>query len=186
MEIYMEYNIIESKMEDRIQYLREELSKIRAGRANPQILNKVMVEYYGTLTPINQVAAISVPEARQILVSPWEKSLLGTIEKAINQAELGINPMNDGSSIRLNFPELNEQRRKDLVKDIKGLGEETKIAIRNVRRDSIEAAKKLEKEKVISEDELRGSEAKIQIITDKYISKIDDILESKEKEIMEI
>lgn len=182
----MEYSIVENKMEDRISYLKEELAKIRAGRANPQILNKVMVEYYGSLTPLNQVAAISVPEARQILISPWEKSLIGPIEKAIHQADIGINPMNDGNGIRLNFPELNEQRRKDIVKETKVLGEETKVAVRNVRRDSIDAAKKQEKDKAISEDELRGIEDKIQKITDKYITKIDSIIEEKEKEVMEI
>lgn len=182
----MEYSIIESKMEDRIDYLKEELSKIRAGRANPQILNKVMVEYYGTLTPLNQVAAISVPEARQIVISPWEKSLIGPIEKAIHQADIGINPMNDGNGIRLTFPELNEQRRKEIVKEIKALGEEIKVAIRNVRRDAIDVAKKEEKEKSISEDELRVIEDKIQKVTDKYISKIDNIVEEKEKEVMSV
>ncbi len=182
----MEYSIIENKMEDRIDYLKEELSKIRAGRANPQILNKVMVEYYGTLTPLNQVAAISVPEARQIVISPWEKSLIGPIEKAIHQADIGINPMNDGNGIRLTFPELNEQRRKEIVKEIKALGEEIKVAIRNVRRDAIDVAKKEEKEKSISEDELRVIEDKIQKVTDKYISKIDNIVEEKEKEVMSV
>lgn len=182
----MDYSIIENKMEDRISYLKEELAKIRAGRANPQILNKVMVEYYGSLTPLVQVAAISVPEARQILIAPWEKSLLGAIEKAIHQAELGINPMNDGTGIRLNFPEMTEQRRKDIVKEIKVMGEETKVAIRNARRDAIELAKKAEKDKSISEDELKISEDKIQKITDRYIAKIDTIIAEKEKDIMEV
>lgn len=182
----MEYSMIENKMEDRIIYLREELSKIRAGRANPQILNKVMVEYYGSLTPLNQVAAISVPEARQILIAPWEKSLMGAIEKAIHQSDIGINPMNDGTGIRLNFPELTEQRRKEIVKDIKVIGEETKVGIRNIRRDSIDFTKRQEKDKIISEDELRGIEDKIQKTTDKYIAKIDSIILDKEKEIMEI
>lgn len=182
----MEYSIVENKMEDRITYLKEELAKIRAGRANPQILNKVMVEYYGTLTALNQVAAISVPEARQILISPWERSLIGPIEKAIHQADIGINPMNDGNGIRLNFPELNEQRRKEIVKDIKNIGEETKVAIRNARRDAIDIAKKQEKDKAISTDELRSQEEKVQKITDRYIAKVDSIIEEKEKEIMEV
>lgn len=182
----MDYNIIENKMEDRINYLKEELAKIRAGRANPQILNKVMVEYYGALTPLVQVAAISVPEARQILIAPWEKSIMGAIEKAIHQADIGINPMNDGTGIRLNFPEMTEQRRKEIVKEIKVMGEETKVAIRNARRDAIELAKKAEKDKSISEDELKIAEDKIQKITDKYIAKIDTIIAEKEKDIMEV
>lgn len=178
--------MIESKMEERINYLKEEFANIRAGRANPQILNKIMVEYYGTLTPLNQLAAISVPEARQILISPWDKKAIDLIVKAIQQADIGINPMNDGNGVRLIFPELNEQRRKDIAKDIKSLGEDTKITIRNIRRDSIENVKNQEKEKEISEDELRVSEDKIQKITDIYISKVDDIIEEKEKEIMEV
>lgn len=178
--------MIESKMEERINYLKEEFANIRAGRANPQILNKIMVEYYGTLTPLNQLAAISVPEARQILISPWDKKAIDLIVKAIQQADIGINPMNDGNGVRLIFPELNEQRRKDIAKDIKSLGEDTKITIRNIRRDSIENVKNQEKEKEISEDELRVSEDKIQKITDTYISKVDDIIQEKEKEIMEV
>ncbi|MCX8074484.1 MAG: ribosome recycling factor [Clostridia bacterium] len=182
----MDYNSVEQKMDKSINYLMEELSAIRAGRANPAILNKVEVEYYGMPTPINQVGTISVPEARQILVTPWDKSVLVAIEKAIQKAEIGINPVNDGNSIRLNFPELNEQRRKELVKEIKVLGEDAKVAIRNVRRESIDHAKVSQKASEITEDELKGIEDKIQKITDKYIENIDKLIQSKEKEIMEI
>ncbi|MNP32622.1 Ribosome-recycling factor [compost metagenome] len=182
----MDYDIIEQKMNRVINYLVEELATIRAGRANPAILNKVEVEYYGTPTPLNQVGSISVPEARQILVTPWDKSTLSLIEKAIQKAELGINPINDGNSIRLTFPELNEQRRKEIVKQIKGLGEDAKVAIRNVRRESIEHAKALQKSSEITEDELKGSEEHIQKITDKHVDNVDKTIQIKEKEIMEI
>jgi ribosome recycling factor len=138
----MDYNQVENKMQERIDYLESELGNIRAGRANPQILNKVQVEYYGAMTPLNQVAAISVPEARQIMIAPWDKSLITPIMKAIQVAELGINPMNDGNGIRLTFPELNEERRREIVKSVKSLGEDTKVGIRNARRDAIDEAKK--------------------------------------------
>lgn len=182
----MDYNVIEQRMDKAIDHLVEELGNIRAGRANPTILNKIQVEYYGMPTPINQVGTISVPEARQIQITPWDKSVLPAIEKAINKAELGLNPMNDGVSIRLMFPELNEQRRKDLAKECRSLGEEAKIAIRNVRRDSMESAKSKQKSAEISEDELNSTEEKIQKITDKFVQNIDKLIESKEKEIMEI
>lgn len=182
----MDYNIIEDKMNKAISHLVEELANIRAGRANPAILNKVMVDYYGVSTPINQVGSISVPEARQILITPWDKSLIGPIERAINVAELGINPVNDGNAIRLTFPELNEQRRKELAKDVKALGEEAKIAIRNIRRDSMETAKNMQKSSEISEDELKGIEDRIQKITDKYVSDVDSEVTKKEKEVMEV
>lgn len=182
----MEYEQIEEKMKKVIEHLEDELGLIRAGRANPAILNKVQVEYYGVMSPISQVATISVPEARQILVSPWDRSMVGACEKAINVAELGINPINDGASLRLIIPELNEQRRKDLVKQTKTLGEEAKVAIRNVRRDSIEVFKKLQKNSEITEDDLKDNEEKVQKITDKYINNIDLKLSEKEKEIMEI
>ncbi len=182
----MDYSIIEEKMDKVVSYLVEELATIRAGRANPAILNKVEVEYYGTMTPINQVGTISVPEARQILISPWDKSILVSVEKAIQKAELGINPINDGSSIRLNFPELNEQRRKEICKDVSKMGEDSKVAIRNVRRDAMDSAKAKQKASEISEDELRTIEEKIQKITDKYVANIEQIVTNKEKEIIEI
>lgn len=182
----MDYNNIELKMQKAIDYLQDELATIRAGRANPAILNKIQVEYYSSLTPINQVASISVPEARQILVTPWDRSLLGLIEKAIQKADIGINPINDGNCIRIVFPELNEQRRKEIVKEVKSLGEEAKIAVRNVRRDSIDEAKDMEKSSTITEDELKQKEDKIQKITDKYIENIEKIVENKENEIMKI
>lgn len=182
----MDYNIIEQRMDKAIDHLVEEFANIRAGRANPAILNKVEVDYYGVPTPINQVGTIAVPEARQIQIIPWDKSMLSPIEKAINKSEIGINPLNDGSSIRLVFPELNEQRRKELAKEIRSQGEDTKIAIRNIRRDAMELAKSKEKSSDITEDELEIIEAKIQKITDKYIQNIDKVVDSKEKEIMEI
>ncbi len=182
----MDYNIIEEKMRKSISHLIDELANIRAGRANPAILNKVMVDYYGSSTPINQVGSISVPEARQILITPWDKSLVGPIERAINVAELGINPINDGTSIRLTFPELNEQRRKELAKDVKSLGEDAKVAIRNSRRDAMDMAKLSQKNGEITEDELKSAEERIQKITDKYIDEIDKEVQKKEKEVMEV
>lgn len=182
----MDFNLVEQKMEKAIDHLGEELSVIRAGRANPAILNKVEVEYYGALTPINQVGSISVPEARQILITPWDKSVLGAIEKAIQKSEIGINPINDGNAIRLNFPELTEDRRRELVKDAKAIGESTKVAIRNIRRDAIDMAKSAQKNSEITEDELKVAEEKIQKLTDKYVESVDNNISAKEKEIMEV
>ena len=182
----MDFSELENKMNERIEYLDGELGNIRAGRANPQILNKIQVEYYGSMTPLNQVASISVPEARQILIAPWDKSLIGPISKAIQVAELGINPMNDGNGIRLTFPELNEERRKEIVKSVRALGEDAKVGIRNARRDAIDEAKKKQKSSEISEDDLRGLEEKIQKITDKYVAKVDELVAAKEKEVMEV
>lgn len=182
----MEYQEIEEKMQKAIDYLCEELAGIRAGRANPAILNKITVEYYGVQTPLNQVGAISVPEARQILITPWDRSLLGPITKAIQVAELGVNPINDGNGVRLTFPELNEERRRQIVKEVKALGEDAKVAIRNVRRDGIDDAKKLKNSGEMTEDELKDSEEKIQKITDKYTDKVEDIIDEKEKEVMEV
>ena len=173
-------------MQKAIDYLCEELAGIRAGRANPAILNKVTVEYYGVQTPLNQIGAISVPEARQILITPWDRSLLGAITKAIQVAELGVNPINDGNGVRLTFPELNEERRKQIVKEVRSLGEEAKIAVRNTRRDGIDEAKKLKNSGEMTEDELKVAEEKIQKITDKYTDKIDAVIEEKEKEVMEV
>ena len=182
----MEYNELEEKMQKAVDYLCEELAAIRAGRANPAILNKVTVEYYGVQTPLNQIGAISVPEARQILITPWDRSLLGQIIKAIQVAELGVNPINDGNSVRLTFPELNEERRRQIVKDVKSLGEDAKVAIRNLRRDGIDDAKALKNNGEMTEDELKSAEDKIQKITDKYTDKVEKVIENKEKEVMEV
>lgn len=182
----MEYDVIEERMQKAIDYLEEELAAIRAGRANPAILNKVMVDYYGVSTPINQVGSISVPEARQILITPWDKSLLGPINKAIQIAEIGVNPINDGNSIRLTFPELNEERRKQISKEVKSLGEDSKVSIRNIRREFIDLAKAKQKSNEMTEDELATAEEKIQKITDKFVAKIDTMIVAKEKEVMEV
>ena len=182
----MEYDKLEEKMQKAVDYLCEELAAIRAGRANPAILNKVTVEYYGVQTPLNQIGAISVPEARQILITPWDRSLLGQIIKAIQVAELGVNPINDGNSVRLTFPELNEERRRQIVKDVKSLGEDAKVAIRNLRRDGIDDAKALKNNGEMTEDELKSAEEKIQKITDKYTDKVEKVIENKEKEVMEV
>ncbi len=182
----MDYTNLKERMEKTISVYAEKLAEVRAGRANPAILNKVKIDYYGTPTPINQVAGISVPEARMILIQPWDLSVLKDIEKAILASDIGINPNNDGKVIRLAFPELNEERRKELVKEIKKMAEEAKIAIRAVRRDGIEEAKSEQKQGNITEDELKQAENEIQKITDKNIEEIDQILEKKEKEIMSV
>ena len=182
----MDYTEIEEKMKKTINVFQTNLSEVRAGRANPAILNKVTVDYYGTATPINQVAGISVPEARLIVIQPWDLSLLKEIEKEILKAEFGITPNNDGKVIRLAFPELNEERRKELVKDIRKTGEEAKVAIRNARRDGIDEARRRQKDSEMTEDELKQAEDKIQKLTDKYVEEIDNLLASKEKEIMTI
>ena len=182
----MDYDNLEERMNKTISVLQENLSEIRAGRANPAILNKIKIDYYGTPTPINQVAGISVPEARMIVIQPWDASVLKDIEKEILKADIGINPNNDGKVIRLVFPELNEERRKELAKEVKKMGEEAKISIRSIRRDGIDEAKTMQKNSEITEDELKIAEDKIQKITDKKIEEIDKIWESKEKEIMSI
>ena len=182
----MELNHIEEKMNKTISVLQENFAEVRAGRANPAILNKVKVNYYGTPTPINQVAGISVPEARLIVIQPWDASLLKEIEKEILKAELGINPNNDGKVIRLAFPELNEERRKELVKDVKKTAENSKVSIRSIRREAMDEAKKMQKDNLMTEDELKSSEDQIQKLTDKKIAEIDKILEEKEKEIMSV
>lgn len=182
----MSIDDINNKMNDVIENLEERFSEIRAGRANPAILNKVSIEYYGTPTPINQVASISVPEARLIVIQPWDRSLLSQVQKAIEKADIGINPLNDGSVIRLVFPELTEERRKDLSKDIKKMSEEAKIAIRNVRRDAMDDAKAKLKNNELSEDEERALEDKIQKTTDKFIEKIDTVTDKKVTDIMSV
>lgn len=176
----------EEKMTKTCENLDGEFTNIRAGRANPNLLNRIMVEYYGTPTPMQQVGNISVPEPRIIQINPWEKSLLKAIEKAILASDLGITPTNDGTSIRLVFPELTEERRKELVKDIKKKGEAAKVAVRNVRRDDNDTLKKMEKSTDITEDERKEGEEKIQKMTDKYVAKIDKSVENKSKEIMTV
>ena len=182
----MDYTDIKEKMEKGISVYAEKLSEIRAGRANPAILNKVKIDYYGTPTPINPVAGLSVPEARLIVIQPWDASILKDIEKAILASDIGINPNNDGKVIRLAFPELNEERRKEIVKDAKKMAEEAKVAVRSIRRDGIEMAKAEQKEGNITEDDLKQAENEIQKLTDKAVEEIDKILENKEKEIMSI
>ena len=182
----MNLDKFEEKMMKSVSVYEENLAEIRAGRANPAILNKITIDYYGTPTPINQVAGISVPEARLIVIQPWDASILKEIEKEILKSDIGINPSNDGKVIRLAFPELNEERRKEIVKDIRKMAEEAKVAIRSIRRDAIDEAKAMQKNSEISEDELKSSEDSIQKLTDKYVDEIDNILEKKEKEIMSV
>ena len=178
--------LYEDKMEKSLDVLLDEYASIRAGRANPHVLDRIRVDYYGTPTPLQQVGNVSVPEARMIVIQPWEKNLLTEIEKAILVSDLGINPTNDGNVIRLVFPELTEERRKDLAKDVKKKGEGAKVAIRNIRRDAIDSIKKMEKAGDISEDDLKQGEEKIQKITDKMIEKVDKAIETKTKEIMTV
>ncbi len=175
----------EKKMTKAVEFLQEEFLGIRAGRANPHVLDKLRVDYYGTPTPIQQVGNVTVPEARIIQISPWEKSLIKAIEKAIMASDIGITPSNDGSVIRLVFPEVTEERRKALVKDIKKKGEDAKVAVRNIRRDGNDYFKKLAKEDV-SEDEIKELEEKLQKLTDKFGKEIDSIVEAKTKEIMTV
>ena len=175
----------EDKMQKAYDYLVTDLGAIRAGRANPHVLDKIRVDYYGTPTPIQQVGNITVPEPRVIQIAPWEKTLIKAIEKAIMMSDVGITPSNDGSLIRLVFPELTEERRKDLVKDVKKRGEESKVAIRNARRDGNDALKKLAKSEV-SEDEIKELEHKLQKLTDKYIKDLDKLVEEKSKEILTV
>jgi ribosome recycling factor len=182
----MDYTNLKERMEKSIGAFKEKLSEIRAGRANPAILNKVKIDYYGTPTPINQVAGVSVPEARLIVIQPWDVSVLKDIEKAILASDIGLNPNNDGKVIRLAFPELTEERRKELAKEIRKIAEEAKVAIRAIRRDGIDEAKAKQKSSEITEDELKSAETEIQKITDKYIDEIDKILADKEKEIMSV
>ena len=177
--------VYEDKMKKTMASLESDLATIRAGRANPHVLDKIMVDYYGTPTPIQQVGNVSVPEPRMILIQPWEKSMVKAIEKAIQTSELGINPTNDGSAIRLVFPELTEERRKELVKDVKKKGEGAKVAIRNIRRDGNDALKKL-KGSEVSEDEIKDMEEELQKVTDKFVKKVDEAVEAKSKEVMTV
>ncbi|MBQ5347471.1 MAG: ribosome recycling factor [Ruminococcus sp.] len=176
----------EERMQRRINHLNDEYKTIRAGRANPSILDKVKVDYYVTPTPVNQVANVSVPEARTITIQPWDASMLGAINKAIQVSDIGINPQNDGKLIRLNFPPLTEDRRKEIVKDVSKIAEGTKVQIRNVRRDAIDDLKKLKKNGDLTEDDLKDGEKEMQKLTDKFIKQTDSICADKKKEIMEL
>ncbi|MDE7013765.1 MAG: ribosome recycling factor [Kineothrix sp.] len=177
--------VYDEKMKKTVEYLVSDYMTIRAGRANPHVLDKIKVNYYGTPTPIQQVGNITVPEPRMIQIAPWEKSLIKEIEKAIMASDVGITPSNDGSIIRLTFPELTEERRKDLVKEVKKKGEESKVAVRNIRRDGNDAFKKLVKEDV-SEDQIKQLGDELQKMTDKYIKEIDKLVDEKSKEILKV
>lgn len=182
----MELKYFESKMEKSLSNLNEEYVSIRAGRANPHILDKITVDYYGTQSPLQSVANISVPEARIIQIQPWESSLIKEIEKALMCSDIGITPSNDGKTIRLVFPELTEERRKDLAKDVKKKAENAKVAIRNIRRDANDSIKKEQKANEISEDEAKQIEDKVQKLTDKYVALIDKVMDDKTAEIMTV
>lgn len=177
---------LEERMDKTVRFMQEEFATIRAGRANPHVLDRITVNYYGTQTPMQQVGNISVPEARMILIQPWDKNLLKEITKAIQMSDLGINPTNDGTCIRLVFPELTEERRKELAKDIRKKGEGAKIAVRNIRRDGLDSFKRMEKASEISEDDLKSIFEDLQKITDRAIEKIDKAVEAKDKEIMTV
>lgn len=176
----------EDRMIKAVQAFENELSLIRTGRANPAILNSVQVAYYGVPTPLNQIASISVPEATQLIIKPYDKTIIKDIEKAIQLADLNLVPLNDGQVIRINFPPLTEERRKEFVKEVKNLSENAKVAVRNIRRDLVDQVKKLEKDGDISEDELRRETENIQKLTDKYIEEVEKVCKAKEKQIMEI
>ena len=180
------YEDVKVKMDKAIAAMESDFATIRAGRATPAVLDKVKVDYYGTPTPVNQMAAISVAEARILTIQPWDTSTLHTIEKAIQASDIGINPQNDGRIIRLVFPQLTEERRKDLCKDVKKMAEDSRVAVRSIRRDAIDKVKKMEKASEITEDDLKIAEKKIQDYTDKYIKEIDKAAEEKEKDIMAI
>ncbi|RLA82335.1 MAG: ribosome recycling factor [Deltaproteobacteria bacterium] len=173
------------RMKKTLSVLERDLGKVRAGRASPALLEGIKVEYYGVPTPINQVATISIPESRLIVIQPWDKSIIGEIEKALLKSDLGLTPQSDGKVIRLNIPRLSEERRRELVKLVRKMAEESKVALRNIRRDAIEELRKLEKEKQISQDDLRHYQNEVQKITDQYVEKVDKLVQAKEKEIME-
>lgn len=181
-----EQKTAESRMQKAVDRLVTDYSEIRAGRANPNVLDKVMVDYYGTPTPINQVGSVSVAEARILVIQPWDKGLLNPIMKAIQSSDIGINPQNDGNVIRLTFPQLTEERRKELAKGISKRGEEAKVAVRNIRRDEMDALKKAKKANELTEDDLRDEEEKLQKLTDKICKQIDEISDNKTKEIMSV
>lgn len=174
------------RMDKALEHLDEEFASVRAGRANAKVLDRITVEYYGSETPLNGVATISAPDARTLIIQPWDTKLLKDIQKAIQTSDLGINPQNDGRVIRLVFPQLTEERRKELCKDVKKLAEDSRIAVRSIRRDGIDKVKKMEKASEITEDDLKIAEKKLQDLTDKYIKDIDKLADEKEKEIMAI
>lgn len=178
--------ICESKMQKSLESLSKDFASLRTGRASASLLDKIRVDYYGAETPINQVATVSVPEARMIVIQPWDKSVLSAIEKAILKSDLGLPPNNDGKLIRLNFPPLNEERRKQLVKSAKANAEQSRVAMRNIRREAMDELKKMQKNGDISEDELKDAETRIQKMTDSYIAQVNSLSDEKEKEIMEI
>lgn len=180
------YEFAKTKMGKTVSALQSEYGAIRAGRANPQVLDKVTVDYYGTPTPVGQLASVSVSEARVLTIQPWDKSVLKGIEKAIQTSDIGINPQNDGSVIRLTFPPLTEDRRKELAKDIQKIAENSKVAVRSIRRDAIEKLKAMKKNSEITEDDLKDGEKEIQKITDGYVKQVEDLAEAKEKEILTV
>ena len=180
------YEFAKTKMGKTVSVLKGDYAAIRAGRANPQVLDKLTVDYYGTPTPINHLASVAATEARVLTVQPWDKSVLKAIEKAIQTSDIGINPQNDGSVIRLTFPPLTEDRRKELAKDVQKMGESSKVAIRSIRRDAIEKLKAMKKNSEITEDDLKDGEKEVQKITDGFIDEIEKVAAAKEKEIMEI
>lgn len=179
-------NNAKEKMEKTLKVLASDFAAIRAGRANPAVLDRIMVDYYGTQTPINQMAAISVQDARVLVIQPWDKSSLKAIEKAIQASDLGINPINDGTVIRLTFPQLSEERRKDLTKEIRKLGENSKVAVRSIRRDANEKIKTMKKNGDVTEDDVKQFDKDIQKLTDKYIAQVDEQVSIKEKEILSV
>ena len=183
MSEYLDY---ESRMQKSLSVLEGQFASVRAGRANAGVLDQIAVSYYGTPTPIQQVAAISSPDPRTLTITPWDASILGDIEKAIQSSDLGINPQNDGKLIRLGFPQLTEERRKELAKQVKKYGEDCKVAVRNIRRDAVEFFKKQEKKSEITEDDLKNTERDIQKLTDKYVKDVDDLTAKKEKELSEL
>ncbi len=176
----------EERMKRRLAHLGEDYAAIRAGRANPAVLDKIMVDYYGAPTPINQLAAVSITEARTLMIQPWDASVLRSIERAIQSSDLGINPQNDGKSLRIIFPPLTEDRRREIVKELSKMAEETKVSVRNVRRDAVEKVKAMKKNGELTEDDLKKAEKKIQELTDRYVKEIDSTLEKKQKEVMSI
>ncbi|MBE6915106.1 MAG: ribosome recycling factor [Ruminococcaceae bacterium] len=180
------FNEVNRKMQRSVDVLVEELGAVRAGRANPAVLDKIMVEYYGAMTPINQIGSVSVPEPRALVIQPWDASALKAIEKAIQSSDLGINPSNDGKVIRLMFPQLTEERRRDLIKQVQKTGENAKVAVRNIRRDAMDQFKDLKKKSEITEDDLKNAEKEIQNMTDLKCKEIDGIIDKKEKELSEI
>lgn len=176
----------ESRMEKRLSHLADDYAAIRAGRANPAVLDKIMVDYYGAPTPINQLAAVSITEARTLMIQPWDASVLRSIEKAVQTSDLGINPQNDGKALRIVFPPLTEDRRKEIVKEVSKMAEESKVSVRNVRRDAVEKVKTMKKNGELTEDDLKKAEKKIQDLTDKFVKEIDKMAEKKQKEVMAI